>query len=66
MNEKFGLREFTVKDNKFFLNDKPLYLKAAFFEGLYPVKLSYPDSREMMIKEFLLPEIIMICLIIYL
>ena len=50
VNEKFGLREFTVKDNKFFLNDKPLYLKAAFFEGLYPVKLSYPDSREMMIK----------------
>ncbi len=56
VNEKFGLREFTVKDNKFFLNDKPLYLKAAFFEGLYPVKLSYPDSREMMIKEILLAK----------
>ena len=51
VNEKFGLREFTVKNNKFYLNDEPIYLKAAFFEGLYPVKLSYPDSKKMMIKE---------------
>ena len=35
IKETFGFREFTVKNNKFYLNDKPLYLKAAFFEGLY-------------------------------
>ena len=56
VKETFGFREFTVKNNKFYLNDKPLYLKAAFFEGLYPVKLSYPDSKEMMIKEILLAK----------
>ena len=55
IKETFGFREFTVKNNKFYLNDKPLYLKAAF-EGLYPVKLSYPDSKEMMIKEILLAK----------
>ncbi|NOR74396.1 MAG: hypothetical protein GQ525_04485, partial [Draconibacterium sp.] len=53
---KFGMREFTAKDNKFVLNGKPMYLKACFFEGLYPVKLAYPDSREMAIKEITLAK----------
>ena len=56
VNEKFGFREFTVKKNKFYLNNEPIYLKAVFFEGLYPVKLSYPDSKEMMIKEILMAK----------
>jgi beta-galactosidase len=53
---KFGMREFTAKDNKFYLNKEPIYLKASFFEGLYPVKLAYPDSREMAIKEITLAK----------
>ncbi len=53
---KFGMREFTAKDGKFVLNGKPMYLKACFFEGLYPVKLAYPDSREMAIKEITLAK----------
>lgn len=53
---KFGLREFTIRDNKFFLNDKPIYLKATFFEGLYPVRIANPDSREMAIKEIMLAK----------
>lgn len=53
---KFGMREFTARDNQFVLNGKPLYLKACFFEGLYPVKLAYPDSREMAIKEITLAK----------
>ena len=55
-SSKFGMREFTAKDNKFVLNGKPMYLKACFFEGLYPVKLAYPDSREMAIKEITLAK----------
>ena len=55
-SHKFGMREFTAKDNKFMLNGNPLYLKASFFEGLYPVKLAYPDSREMAIKEITLAK----------
>ena len=56
VSETFGFREFTVKNDKFYLNDKPIYLKAAFFEGLYPVKLSIPDSKEMIIKEIQLAK----------
>lgn len=55
-SSKFGMREFTAKDNQFVLNGKPFYLKASFFEGLYPVKLAYPDSREMAIKEIVLAK----------
>ncbi len=52
----FGLREFTIRDKQFVLNGEPLYLKACFFEGLYPVKLAYPDSREMAIREIQLAK----------
>ncbi|MCK5174518.1 MAG: hypothetical protein KAR47_14080, partial [Planctomycetes bacterium] len=53
---RFGMREFTIADKKFYLNGKPIYLKATFFEGLYPVKLAYPDSREMAIREIRLAK----------
>ncbi len=53
---RFGMREFTIRDNKFHLNGKPLYLKATFFEGLYPVKLAYPNSRDMAIREIRLAK----------
>jgi len=38
------------------LNGEPIYLKATFFEGLYPTKLAYPDSREMAIREIQLAK----------
>jgi len=53
---RFGMREFTIRDKKFYLNGKPMYLKATFFEGLYPTKLAYPDSREMVIREIQLAK----------
>ncbi|KPK37487.1 MAG: hypothetical protein AMJ65_14445 [Phycisphaerae bacterium SG8_4] len=53
---RFGMRQFTIADEKFCLNGEPLYLKATFFEGLYPVKLAYPDSREMAIREIQLAK----------
>jgi hypothetical protein len=53
---RFGMREFTIRDKKFCLNGKPIYLKAAFFEGLYPVRLAYPDTREMAIREIRLAK----------
>ena len=53
---RFGMREFTIRDNKFYLNGEAIYLKACFFEGLYPVKLAYPDSREMAIREIQLAK----------
>jgi beta-galactosidase len=53
---RFGMREFTIRNKKFCLNGNPIYLKATFFEGLYPVKLAYPDSREMAIREIRLAK----------
>ena len=53
---RFGMREFTIRDKKFYLNGKPMFLKATFFEGLYPVKLAYPDSREMAVREIQLAK----------
>ena len=55
-NGRFGMRSFTIRDNKFYLNGDPIYLKATFFEGLYPVKLAYPDNREMAIREIQLAK----------
>jgi len=55
-NTRFGMREFTIRDKRFYLNGEPVYLKATFFEGLYPVRLAYPDSREMAIREIRLAK----------
>lgn len=55
-SHRFGMREFTVVDDQFYLNGESIFLKAAFFEGLYPVGLAYPDSREMAIKEIQLAK----------
>jgi beta-galactosidase len=54
--ERFGLREFTIRDGRFHLNGQPLYLKATFFEGLYPRRLAYPDSRAMVRREIQLAK----------
>ena len=55
-SHRFGMRKFTIKNKQFYLNNEPLYLKATFFEGLYPVGLAYPDSKEMAIKEIQLAK----------
>ena len=41
---------------QFYLNGKPIYLKATFFEGLYPNRIAYPDSREMAVREIQLAK----------
>ncbi len=48
---RFGMRELTIRGGRFELNGKPIYIKAAFFEGLYPTKLARPDSIEMARRE---------------
>jgi hypothetical protein len=53
---RFGLREFTIRNKKFHLNGEPMFLKATFFEGLYPVKLAYPDSEQMARREIQLAK----------
>lgn len=53
---RFGMRELTIKDNDFYLNGKRIYIKATFFEGLYPNGIAYPDSKEMMQQEIQLAK----------
>ncbi len=55
-SSRFGMRQFTIRNKRFYLNGKPIYLKATFFEGLYPTKLAYPDSREMAVREIKLAK----------
>ncbi|MBC8871794.1 MAG: hypothetical protein H8E44_20390 [Planctomycetes bacterium] len=53
---RFGMRELTIRDKRFELNGKPIYIKAAFFEGLYPTRLAFPDNEEMARREIQLAK----------
>jgi hypothetical protein len=55
-SENFGMRELTIKNNKFYLNGEQIYIKATFFEGLYPNGIASPDSEEMARKEIRLAK----------
>jgi hypothetical protein len=50
------MREFTIRNRDFYLNDRPIYIKAAFFEGLYPNGIAYPDSEAMARREIQLAK----------
>jgi len=52
----FGMRELTIRNKDFYLNGKRIYIKASFFEGLYPNGIAYPDSEEMVRKEIQLAK----------
>ena len=53
---RFGMRELTIRDQRFELNGKPIYIRAAFFEGLYPTRLASPDSEAMARREITLAK----------
>jgi len=50
-SQRFGLRELTIKDKDFYLNGERIYIKATFFEGLYPNGIAYPDTEAMARRE---------------
>lgn len=54
--ERFGIREITLKEDGFYLNEEKFYLKGAFWEGVYPLGLTMPDSPEMVEKEIKLAK----------
>lgn len=53
---RFGMREFTIRDEDFCLNGKRIYIKATFFEGLYPNGIAYPDTEAMARREIQLAK----------
>ncbi|QBY04221.1 hypothetical protein E2K93_07395 [Thalassotalea sp. HSM 43] len=56
VTENFGLRQFTVKDKRFYLNDEEVYVKAVFLEGVYPVGVATPVDMDMARKEIRLAK----------
>jgi len=53
---RFGMREFTVKDNDYYLNGKRIYIKSGFWEGLYPHTLAYPPDEDFVRNEIRLAK----------
>ncbi|WNC69140.1 glycoside hydrolase family 2 TIM barrel-domain containing protein [Thalassotalea nanhaiensis] len=56
VSERFGLREFTVKDKRFHLNGDEIYVKSVFLEGVYPVGVATPVDMELARKEIKLAK----------
>ena len=48
---RFGLREFTVKDNRFHLNARPIFIKGVLYQPDYARSLAAPESVELARRE---------------
>ncbi len=48
---RFGMREFTVKDNRFFLNNRPIFIKGVLHQPDYPRTLAAPTDEAMARRE---------------
>src|ERR1017187_4181580 len=45
------MRDFTIRDNQFFLNGKPIIVKATIYQPHYPQTLAYPPYEAMLNKD---------------
>jgi hypothetical protein len=48
--ERFGLRKIEVRGKRFFLNDKPIFLRGFGDDSVYPLSLVSPASKEEHLK----------------
>ena len=46
MSVRFGMREFTVREDRFYLNNRPIFIKAVIFDPDYPRSSVIPESAE--------------------
>ncbi len=53
---RFGMREFTVKDNRFHLNGRPYYVRAILHQPEYPRTLAAPADEVMARQELSLAK----------
>ena len=53
---RFGMREFTVRDNFFYLNGKKIIMKSALHQGIYGRTIAYPETEELARQEILLAK----------
>ncbi|MEA2595272.1 MAG: beta-galactosidase, partial [Thermomicrobiales bacterium] len=56
LTANFGMRDFTVRDGRFFLNDNPVYLRGVLLQPNYPVGLIAPHDPGMIEREILLAK----------
>jgi hypothetical protein len=56
VEQRFGMREFTIHDTNYYLNGKKIYLKAGFWEGLYPGTLAFPANADVARREIRLAK----------
>lgn len=56
LGTRFGMREITTRDGKMLLNGRPIYLRAALDQDLYPDTISTPPSREMLDEQIRLAK----------
>ncbi|MGI9392376.1 MAG: glycoside hydrolase family 2 protein, partial [Parvibaculales bacterium] len=53
---RFGMREFTIKDKRFYLNGEEIYVKAVFLEGVYPIGLASAVDMDLARQEIRLTK----------
>ena len=46
LSVKFGMRQFELKDNFFYLNGKMIILRGLLHQQQYPKNLAYPESKD--------------------
>lgn len=51
---RFGMREFTVREGRFFLNSQPIFLRGVLQQPDYPRSLAAPESEELARRELAL------------
>jgi hypothetical protein len=51
VTEKFGMRDFTVRDGEFFLNEEPIFIKGILNQPNYPKTMIVPPTHAMIEKE---------------
>ena len=56
VTQRFGMREFTIRDGNYYLNGKKILIKAAFWEGFYPQTLAFPPNADVVRREIRLAK----------
>lgn len=53
---RFGMREFVLRGDSYFLNGRKIFIKAGFWEGFYPGTLAFPAGEAMVRREIRLAK----------
>ncbi|MCL5743634.1 MAG: hypothetical protein M1541_06870, partial [Acidobacteria bacterium] len=54
--QRFGMREFVIRGQSYYLNGKKTFVKAGFWEGFYPHTLAFPPNADVVRREIRLAK----------